>query len=204
MSAAKAMWALYEDPELDLAAAVKDPDLIPVGKKAKLALVATSFGSGAQNSPFAVLKDDAGADCALNSFRLLPELSVTDAQFTKTLSPAQVKACGLSTLSQALRAFASRECSEFTQGLLREAIGLVLQNLSAAESGCPQAREKLHNAAAIAGAAYGNVPVTVDPDAPPYPTDAELAADAQRTALLAEELGFADAQGLLDACKALA
>jgi acetaldehyde dehydrogenase/alcohol dehydrogenase len=196
MSAAKAMWALYEDPELDLAAAVKDPDLIPVGKKAKLALVATSFGSGAQNSPFAVLKDDTGADCALNSFRLLPEISVTDAQFIKTLPPVQAKADAVYALSQALRAYASPDGCEFTEGFLREAVELVLKNLDAAEDGCPKALEKLHNAGALVGAALGNVPVS--------PLDeGTVSADDPKVIQLAKELGYADGQALLDACQAV-
>jgi acetaldehyde dehydrogenase/alcohol dehydrogenase len=197
MSAAKAMWALYEDPELDLAAAVKDPSLIPVAKKAKLALIATSFGSGAQNSPFAILQDDAGAECALNSFRLLPELSVTDAQFTKTLSPVQIRADAHYTLSKAILAYASPEACEYTESLLREAVELVLKNLDAAVDGCPKAREHLHNAAAIAGAAYGNVPIG--------PMDeGAVSADDPKVGQLAKELGYADGQALLDACQALA
>ena len=55
MSAAKAMWMLYEDPALDLAEAVEHPERIRTGTKAMLALVATTFESGAQTSPFAVV-----------------------------------------------------------------------------------------------------------------------------------------------------
>ena len=58
MSAAKALWALYENPELDLAAAAADPTLLRTGAKAKLALVAAGFGGGCQNTPWAVLRDD--------------------------------------------------------------------------------------------------------------------------------------------------
>jgi acetaldehyde dehydrogenase/alcohol dehydrogenase len=197
MSAAKAMWVLYENPDLDLAAAVKDSSLIPVGQKAKLALVATSFGSGAQNSPFAILQDDAGAECALNSFRLLPEISVTDAQFVKTLPPVQIRADAHYTMSKALRAYAAPEGCEFTEGFLREAVELVLKNLDAAVDGCPKALEKLHNAAALAGAAYGNVPVDPLDEGP-------VSGEDPKIGQLAKELGYADGQALLDACQALA
>ena len=155
MSAAKAMWALYEEPSLDLAEAVEHPDRIRTGAKAKL-LVATSFSSGAQNSPFAVLKDDAGNTCVMNSSQLL-----------------------------------------------LEAVGLVLNNLRAAESGCPTAREKLHNAAALAGAAYGNTLDTIDSEAPLYPTDTEKPANGERTGQLARGLGLEGVQSLWNACEAL-
>lgn len=203
MSAAKAMWLLYEQPDLDLAEAAAAPERIRTGARAKLVLVATSFGSGAQNSPFAVLRDDGGAPCVIKSFRLLPEISVTDARFTAGLSPAQVRACGLATLSRSVRAFAADGCCEYTQGLLREAAGLVLNHLKAAEGGRPDALERLHNAAALAGAAYGNVLDTMEAEAPPYPTAAERAADCGRVEQLARELGFSRARDLLDACEAL-
>ena len=203
MSAAKALWALYEQPELELAEAVEHPERIRTGAKAKLALVATCFGSGAQTSPYAVLRDDAGELCVLNSFRLLPELSVTDAHLAEILTPARIKACGLNTLSQSIRALLSPDGCEYTHGLLLEAAGLILRDLRPGEDGCPAALEHLHNAGALAGAAYGNVPFVPDPEAPSYPTDAEKAAGGEGAERLARELGFPDAAGLWAACEAL-
>lgn len=203
MSAAKALWLVYENPGLDLAKAAESPARIHAGIDAKLMLVATSFGSGAQNSPYSVLKDDAGGTCVINSFQLLPEISVTDARFTESLSPAQVKACGLTTLSQSIRAFASSSCSEYTQGLLREAVQAVLNNLKAAESGCPAALEKLHNAAALAGAAYGNGMDTIDFTASFYPIAMEKVMDEDRIEMLAHDLGIPGTQKLWETCEAL-
>lgn len=201
MSAAKAMWALYENPDLDLSAAAEQPERIRTGEKAKLTLVATSFAGGAQNSPFAVLQDDAGALRVLRSFQLLPEISVTDARFTETLSPAQVKSCGLAALSLSVRAFADPGCNEYTEHLLREAAGLILNHLPGGEAGRPDALEHLHNAAALVGAACGNVLETLDPAAPLWP--AETDADGARIAVLARDLGFPDAGALRAACEAL-
>ena len=56
LSAAKALLALYVDSELDLTAAADDSHLIPACDKAKLVLIAADCTSGAQTSPFAVLK----------------------------------------------------------------------------------------------------------------------------------------------------
>lgn len=203
MSAAKAMWLLYENPALDLAEAAEHPDCIRTGAKAELVLVATSFGSGAQNSPFAVLKNDAGDLRVIKSFQLLPEISVTDSHFTESLSPAQVKACGLATLSQSIRAFASEACGEYARGLLQEAVGLVLNNLEAGEAGRPDALEKLHNAAALAGAAYGNAMEAIDTGVPPAPADAIQNADHKWGEQLAQVLGFSGIRDLLNACEAL-
>ena len=195
ISAAKAMWIIYENPQLELAQAVKKPELIHTNVKAKAIWVATSFGSGAQNSPFAVLKDEEGRKQVLNSMELLPEMSVTDAMFTRTLSAEQVKAEGLETLNLAISAFCDPKCNEYTQGMLREAVLAVLKELKFGETGCPAAREKLHNAAALAGSAYGNVFSA-------WPSGKEQK-DSMRLAVLAKELGFASTKQLQSACEKL-
>ena len=195
ISAAKAMWIIYEKPQLKLLQAIKKPELIMTNVKAKAVWVATSFGSGAQNSPFAVLADEKGKKQILNSIELLPEISVTDAMFTATLSADQVKREGLETLSLAINAFCDPQCNEYTQGMLREAIEAILKMLKFGETGCPVAREKLHNAAALAGAAYGNVFSTL-------PSGKEKP-DSKRLTVLAKELGFTSAEQLQSACEKL-
>ena len=76
MSAAKAMWLLYENPEMDLEAvaakyntlAASDNDFPATGRKAKLALMATTAATGAECSPFAVLKNDKGEKCVIANY----------------------------------------------------------------------------------------------------------------------------------------
>ena len=115
MSAAKALLALYQEPELDLAAAAADSKRIPACTKAKLVLVATNFSSGAQNSPFAMLENDSGQNCSLKSIHLLPEISVTDADFTATLTAEQARTCALEILSHAARAYLDHRASPIFQ-----------------------------------------------------------------------------------------
>ena len=205
MSAAKALLALYQEPELDLAAAVADPERVPACTKAKLVLVATNFSSGAQNSPFAMLENDSGQNCSLKSIHLLPEISVTDADFTATLTADQVRTCALEILSHAARAYLDPRCTEFTAGMLTEAIAAVLGYTRYAAKGCPPARKKLHNAAALAGASYGNIVDAVTPHLPYFPTEQEVSINDNdlRCAELAERLGFDDCRAMFTACQAL-
>ena len=205
MSAAKALLALYGDPDLDLAAAAADPARIPACAKAKLVLIATNFSSGSQNSPFAVLKGEEGQAIVLKSIHLLPEISVTDADFTATLTAEQVKTCALEILSHAARAYLDPSCTEFTDGMLTEAIAAVLKYTQYAVKGCPAAREKLHNAAALAGASYGNIVDEVTPRLPYFPTEKEVSINDNdvRCAELAERLGFDSCRALFAACQAL-
>ena len=205
MSAAKALLALYQEPELDLAAAVADPERVPACTKAKLVLVATNFSSGAQNSPFAILKGEEGQAIVLKSIHLLPEISVTDADFTATLTADQVRTCALEILSHAARAYLDPRCTEFTAGMLTEAIAAVLGYTRYAAKGCPPARKKLHNAAALAGASYGNIVDAVTPHLPYFPTEQEVSINDNdlRCAELAERLGFDDCRAMFTACQAL-
>ena len=205
MSAAKALLALYQEPELDLAAAAADSKRIPACTKAKLVLVATNFSSGAQNSPFAILKGEEGQAIVLKSIHLLPEISVTDADFTAGLTAEQVRTCGLKSLSHAVRAYLDPDCTEFTAGMLTEAIAAVLKYTERAMNGSPSAREKLHNAAALAGASYGNVVDAITPDLPYFPTGEEIAVSNNdvRCAELAERLGFAGCRDFFSACQSV-
>ena len=205
MSAAKALLALYGDPDLDLAAAAADPARIPACAKAKLVLIATNFSSGSQNSPFAILKGEEGQAIVLKSIHLLPEISVTDADFTAGLTAEQVRTCGLKSLSHAARAYLDPDCTEFTAGMLTEAIAAVLKYTERAMNGSPSAREKLHNAAALAGASYGNVVDAITPDLPYFPTGEEITASDNdvRCAELAERLGFAGCRDFFSACQSV-
>lgn len=205
MSAAKALLALYGDPDLDLAAAAADPARIPACAKAKLVLIATNFSSGSQNSPFAILKGEEGQAIVLKSIHLLPEISVTDADFTAGLTAEQVRTCGLKSLSHAVRAYLDPDCTEFTAGMLTEAIAAVLKYTERAMNGSPSAHEKLHNAAALAGASYGNVVDAITPDLPYFPTGEEIAVSNNdvRCAELAERLGFAGCRDFFSACQSV-
>ena len=205
MSAAKALLALYGDSDLDLAAAAENPALIPACAKAKLVLIATNFSSGSQNSPFAILKGEKGQTIVLKSIYLLPEISVTDADFTAGLTAEQVRTCGLKILSHAVRAYLDPDCTEFTAGMLTEAIAAVLKYTERAMNGSPFAREKLHNAAALAGASYGNVVDAITPDLPYFPTEEEIVVSDNdvRCAELAECLGFDGCRAFFSACQSV-
>lgn len=108
-------------------------------------------------------------------------------------------------LSHAARAYLDPRCTEFTAGMLTEAIAAVLGYTRYAAKGCPPARKKLHNAAALAGASYGNIVDAVTPHLPYFPTEQEVSINDNdlRCAELAERLGFDDCRAMFTACQAL-
>lgn len=130
---------------------------------------------------------------------------MTDADFTATLTAEQARTCALEILSHAARAYLDPRCTEFTDGMLTEAIAAVLNDTRYAVRGCPFARERLHNAAALAGASYGNIVDAVTPHLPYFPTEQEESINDNdlRCAELAERLGYDGCRALFAACRSL-
>lgn len=157
MNAAKALWLLYTNPSVSVREAAAEPTLVAADSKVKLVLAATDFRTGAQNTPFAVLRDASDAKIVVKSFSLLPEISVTDADLTAGLSPEQVRDGAAELSARISKALSSPKCDEFTHGLLTEAETAIRLCADAAQTGNPVARERLHNAASVAGAAFGNI-----------------------------------------------
>lgn len=157
MNAAKALWLRYTNPSLSVQEAAEEPARIAATGGVKLVLAAADFRTGAQNTPFAVLQDATGAKIVVKSFSLLPEISVTDADLAAGLSPEQVRDGAEALSARVSKALANPKCDEFTHGLLTEAETAIRQCVDAAQNGDPAARERLHNAASVAGAAFGNV-----------------------------------------------
>jgi len=168
MDASKVMWLKYEHPEIEFAdlrekffdvrkRAFQYPTL---GQKAQLVCIPTSSGTGAEVTPFAVISDpETGYKYPLADYALTPSVAIVDPVLTATM-PAKLAAdSGMDALTHATEAFVSVYANDFTDGLALHAIKLVFENIekSVIEGGeAVEAREKMHNAATIAGMAFGN------------------------------------------------
>ncbi len=168
MDAAKVMWLLYEHPEVNFSdlkekffdvrkRAFKFPKL---GELAKLVCIPTTSGTGAEVTPFAVISDpESGRKYPLADYALTPTVAIVDPVLTQNL-PARVAAdSGMDALTHATEAFVSVYANDFTDGLALQAIRLVFEHIEASVTqggAAVEAREKMHNAATIAGMAFGN------------------------------------------------
>ena len=168
MDAAKVMWVLYEHPDAafeDLAMRFMDirkrvyafPEM---GKKAMLVAIPTTAGTGSEVTPFAVITDErTGAKYPLADYALMPTMAVCDADLMTDIPPALTANAGFDAFSHAMEAVGSLLASDFTNGLAYEAISLLFTYLPLAfsrGSGDLQAREKVANAATMAGMAFAN------------------------------------------------
>ena len=168
MDAAKIMWVLYEHPEADfMDMAMRFMDIrkrvytFPkMGEKAYFIAIPTSAGTGSEVTPFAVITDEAtGIKYPLADYELLPNMAIIDADFHMSAPKGLTAASGIDALTHALEAYASIMATDYTDGLALKAIKMVFEYLPEAyENGLNNvdAREKMANAATIAGMAFAN------------------------------------------------
>ena len=168
MDAAKVMWVLYEHPEADfLDMAMRFQDIrkriytFPkMGEKAYFIAIPTSSGTGSEVSPFAVITDEStGIKYPLADYELMPKMAIVDANMMMNSPKGLTAASGIDALVHSIEAYASMMATEFTDGLALEAIKTIFKYLPRAyQNGANdlEAREKMANAATMAGMAFAN------------------------------------------------
>ncbi len=159
LDAAKAMWVLYERPDLD-------PDAIsplaPLGlrQKARLICIPTTAGTGSEATWAIVLTDrSAQRKLGLGSPEVLPDIAIVDPVLTQDLPPALTAATGMDALTHAIEGFTSTWANPFSDALCVHAARLILAHLPRAVhhgGRDPEAREAMAVAAAMAGLGFGN------------------------------------------------
>jgi acetaldehyde dehydrogenase/alcohol dehydrogenase len=168
MDAAKIMWVLYEHPDADFQdMAMRFIDIrkrvytFPkMGEKAYFIAIPTSAGTGSEVTPFAVITDEkVGMKYPLADYELMPDMAIVDADLQMNAPKGLTSASGIDALTHALEAYASMLATDYTDGLAIQAAKIIFQYLPAAyNKGAedPVAREKMANAATIAGMAFAN------------------------------------------------
>ncbi|MEG0179165.1 MAG: iron-containing alcohol dehydrogenase, partial [Oscillospiraceae bacterium] len=90
-------------------------------------------------------------------YSLTPDVAIIDPQFTWSMPKSIVADTGLDVLTHAIEAYVSVMASDYTDGLALHAIYMVYTYLERSfTEGDHKAREKMHNASAIAGMAFTN------------------------------------------------
>lgn len=168
MDAAKIMWVLYEHPEADfMDMAMRFIDIrkrvytFPkMGEKAYFIAIPTSAGTGSEVTPFAVITDEhTGVKYPLADYELLPNMAIIDTDYHMSAPKGLTAASGIDAVSHALEAYASVMATDYTDGLAKQALQVIFRYLPRAyENGQTdvEAREKMANAATMAGMAFAN------------------------------------------------
>jgi alcohol dehydrogenase class IV len=158
IDAAKAMWILYENPQVD-PASINPIETYHLRAKARFAALPTTSGTGSEATWAIVLTDTAERrKLGLGSREAVPDLAILDPEFVRQL-PARLTAdTGLDALVHAVEGYTSTFHNDFCDGLCLQAARLVFTYLprAYADGSDMQAREHLQNAATIAGLGFGN------------------------------------------------
>jgi alcohol dehydrogenase class IV len=159
MDAAKAMRVEYERPD------IKPEEINPfitdlgLGAKCKLVCVATTSGTGAEVTFAVVLTDTADQrKLSLINREIVPDIAIVDPEMARAMPPGITSNTGMDALTHAVEGFSCTWKNDFTDGLCLRAIQLVFQYLPRAvkDGNDMEAREKMHNAACIAGIGFIN------------------------------------------------
>ena len=131
-----------------------------MGEKAYFIAVPTSAGTGSEVTPFAVITDEkTGTKYPLADYELLPKMAIVDANMMMNAPKGLTSASGIDAVTHCLEAYASMMATEYTDGLAIESLKNIFKYLPRAyENGAndPEAREKMANAATMAGMAFAN------------------------------------------------
>jgi acetaldehyde dehydrogenase/alcohol dehydrogenase len=168
MDAGKIMWVMYEHPEvefMDLAMRFMDIrkriyTFPKMGEKAYFIAVPTSAGTGSEVTPFAVITDEkSGVKYPLTDYELMPNMAIVDADMMMNAPKGLTSASGIDAVSHDLEAYASMMATDFTDGLALRSLKMIFEYLPRAYDNGPNdpvAREKMANAATMAGMAFAN------------------------------------------------
>jgi acetaldehyde dehydrogenase/alcohol dehydrogenase len=111
-------------------------------------------------TPFAVITDEQSRiKYPLADYELMPGMAVIDADLHMNAPKGLTSASGIDAMTHALEAYASMLATDYTDGLALQAIKMIFEYLPRAyENGAsdPEAREKMANAATMAGMAFAN------------------------------------------------
>ena len=131
-----------------------------MGQKAYFIAVPTSAGTGSEVTPFAVITDErTGVKYPLADYELMPDMAIVDADLMMNAPRGLTSASGIDAVTHALEAYASMMATDFTDGLAVRALQTIFAYLPRAyDNGAndPVAREKMANAATMAGMAFAN------------------------------------------------
>ncbi|MTI16302.1 bifunctional acetaldehyde-CoA/alcohol dehydrogenase [Rhodobacteraceae bacterium RKSG542] len=168
MDAAKIMWVMYEHPEVNFAdLALRFMDIrkriykFPkMGVKAQMVAIPTTSGTGSEVTPFAVVTDDeTGTKYPIADYELTPNMAIVDANLVMNMPKSLTAFGGIDAITHATEAYVSVLANEYSDGQALQALKLLKENLvESYEKGAeaPNAREKVHNGATIAGIAFAN------------------------------------------------
>jgi alcohol dehydrogenase class IV len=170
MDTAKGIRAMWADPELDIEA-LDAFKRMGIREKTKCSMISipTTSGTGSDVTWSAVLTDTSGTVPRKHSVahrELVPDITILDPVFTETMPIQLMAGTGFDALCHSIDAYLSSWRNDFADAVARHAFILLWQNLPIAFEQAKsygtinvELREKIHNAATMAGMAQSNAQI---------------------------------------------
>jgi alcohol dehydrogenase class IV len=166
LDAAKAIWVLYERPDLE-PADINPFIRLALRRKARLITIPTTSGTGAEVTWAIVLTDtQEQRKMGLGNRENTADIAIVDPAMAAGMPPQLTADTGLDALTHAIEGFTCTWRTDLTDGLCIKAARLVFQTLPRAVDAARspgsrpapdmEARERMHNAATCAGLGFGN------------------------------------------------
>jgi alcohol dehydrogenase class IV len=159
LDAAKAAWFIYERPDVDLEA-INPMQQFGLRAKARFITIPTTSGSGAEVTAAAVIKDtQAHRKLEMASRELIADFSLIDPCLSCEMPAGLTAETGIDALTHAIEGYISVWNNDFSDALCLHATRLIFEYLPRAVShGIHdlEARERMANAATMAGLGMGN------------------------------------------------
>ncbi|MDR2464869.1 MAG: iron-containing alcohol dehydrogenase [Streptococcaceae bacterium] len=147
---------------IDLATQFKADTIITVGNTPVIKVAKEVAGATGIKHAVVPTSSSLGQEMIFESTKtLLPEIVIVDGQFIANQSSKRVLTSGLKALGNAIGSYLSEESNDYSEGLSLQATKTLVNTLElASATGDYDARENVHNAAAVAGIAANNTAFT--------------------------------------------
>ncbi len=158
LDSAKGILFLYEMPDDDLHNLQIFRTDVKLQQNCKLILVPTTSGTGAEVTYPIVISDPKEKRKFFSTSReVIPEIAIVDPIFPEKMPPKLTMGTGLDVLTHAIEGYTTSPKNIFSDHYSIGAIRMVFESLSeAVNNPDKKARIAMHNAATIAGLAFGN------------------------------------------------
>jgi alcohol dehydrogenase class IV len=158
LDAAKAMWVLYERPDID-PEGINPIEKLGLRRKAHFLAIPTTSGTGSEATGAIVLTNVAERrKLSLGYHEAMPDVAILDSSLVMSMPPRVTADTGMDALTHAIEGFTCRRHNDFSDGLCLRAAQLVFEYLPRAyrDGSDLEARTKVHHAATIAGLGSGD------------------------------------------------
>ncbi len=155
---AKSIWVFYENPDISIDSVFPE-DPLPLRNKARFIAIPTTSGTGSDANWAIVITDpETKQKLSVGHRDLIPDIDIVDPKLTLLLPPKLTAATGLDVLAHAIEAYTIDWKNDFADAMAMQAIKLVFEYLpkTVSDGQNLENREKMHNAATMAGIAIGN------------------------------------------------